>query len=101
MYIPEQVKIGGTVYNISIVEAIKEHEFATGIFDENGLRIDIKDNEFSTVIEKTFIHELVHALHAHMGLNQEGDESLSESYVEGFASALHMALVDNPKLFRR
>lgn len=88
MNIPEQVKVGGMIYNVKIVPA-DEFDGKTGAYiqaEKRAIRILDSDRQF---MQQAFLHELFHAM------NMEFEETT----VEFFAQSLFQIIVDNPQLF--
>jgi len=99
MNIPNIVKVGGVLYTVKVVDEIIDSVNPVGrIIPRLGV-IELRSGTSQDYMNTTFIHELIHAIHEHMGLGQTQGEGLSEDYVDGFANALYMVLKDNPKIF--
>jgi hypothetical protein len=87
MNIPNQIKVGGIKYKISIVEdGINEHAAAEINTEKCTIKIRKGNPQFMAV---SFWHEILHAINMEM----------PEERVEFLAQALNQIAVDNPKIF--
>lgn len=98
MRIPEFLNLGGSRYQVEVQDRVNgdDNVFGCVVFDED--KILLKDMQGGQIMEKTFLHEMVHAIHAHMG--RVDNPALDEEYVDGFANALYAVIKQNPNLFQ-
>lgn len=100
MKIPEKVKVGGIIYDVSMVDhplCVDRKEVA-GKIDFNDALIQVRsDVQEKQQQERTFLHELFHAMVRECGLDFEDKDEL---FTEGLARVLHGVIVDNPELFK-
>lgn len=93
MNIPEKLKVGGTTYTVNITDKLSLGcDYAAEILYSHA-EINIRPSNPERM-EADFLHEMVHAILAHMG-----HKSHDEREVDGIAQALHMIIKDNPDLF--
>lgn len=97
MEIPEMVKIGGAEYKVEFTERPCESDSSVQgeiIYTDSTIRIK-NDPKFSKDYrDYIFVHEVVHGLMFHMGLDQT-DEDL----IRTFSFGLHAFIKDNPEIF--
>lgn len=100
MNIPKQVKLGGQRIEVQMVDDIQVDGVPlSGLIDLEAGTIQLCKGQSADVLNIAFLHELIHALHAHIGLNPKPDGKLGEQYVEAMANALYGVIQDNPETF--
>lgn len=87
MIIPTNIKIGGVIYDIEIVEEIEDSAIAKIYFDKQLIRVQKAKEDF---MNQAFLHEVFHAMNGEMG----------ETDVEFFAVSLYQIIKDNPEMFK-
>lgn len=96
--IPEDVQIGGAIYDVVITDKIRDSQMPVGRTCATDGVIELSLTESADFMYQTFLHELIHALHYDMGYN--GDPAIEdEHYVDGMANALYALLRNNPHIF--
>lgn len=96
MAIPNEVKIGGKKYTVSVTEYLISGTRDTSAeidFRASAIRVTPQEEQ---KMKTDFIHELVHGILDHLGYD-EHDEQL----VDGIANTLFAINVDNPGLFEK
>lgn len=93
MKIPKKVKVGGLIYKVKEVKRLCNNKRTEGYQYQSGQMIKLKKSLPKEYKEKTFIHELIHAMFDF--LMWEHDETT----VESLAQVLYMVIKDNPELF--
>jgi hypothetical protein len=92
MNIPDQIKIGGHIVNVEMVDVLDNDLVGEANNSRNVIRL-VKHYPQSQ-IEVTFLHELLHMCFYHMGIGM-GEDPHTERTVEGLAQVLYQVLVDN------
>lgn len=90
----DKVKIGGTDYQVQLVERLKDDELY-GDIDHMTSRIRINSGATAACQEVTLWHEIVHGILAHAGY-----EKHSEPMVIAIAYGVCQVLRDNPEITR-
>jgi hypothetical protein len=95
MKIPEKVKIGGITYEVKQgVERLNNDDFCAQIFYRTG-QIEVKNGLQEQVAQRSFLHEVIHAVRSNLGYDQSDDEHVTDE----LAGALYALIVDNPEMF--
>lgn len=93
MNIPERIRIGGIEYSIcnKDVVVVDLHECTGSIHYGDGIieLSNIQSGHDSRCV--TLLHEVLHGIARHMGLEMENEEEI----VDAFARGLYMVLQDN------
>lgn len=92
MNIPENVKIGGLVYNIEFSNDMSS-DYSAQIEYEN-LTIKLRPNMNPQKQKRDFLHELIHGIWAELGYSNHDEKQVDE-----LAGALYALIVNNPDLF--
>lgn len=96
MKIPDQIKIGGKIY---AVEKVKDvglsmiHCTAEIDYCECEIRIYPSAQQ---KMEMDFMHEVMHAIFAHLGYKKHNEKQIDE-----LANALYAVIKDNPEMFEK
>lgn len=97
MKIPKKVKVGAITYKVKQVDKVNRLDevgyITTGLWEPLESVIYIDKNLEEQQKLHGFIHELIHAIFDHCGIEQD------ENKVDLIATALHMIIVDNPEIF--
>lgn len=101
MNIPKKIKVGGQDYSIEIADEIIDTLNPVGRMNPRRGIIELRKTADADFLNATFLHEVIHALHDHMGLSQVESNDLGEDYVDGLANALYMFIKDNPQVFKK
>ena len=97
MTIPDKLKVGGIVYEVKqIGEVDSKNANVDGQITYNLQEILIKSTVKEDYKHQVFLHELLHAVFAHCGL-----EDQDESVVVRLAACLYQVLKDNDIDFRQ
>lgn len=97
MKIPESVKIGGVDYTVKRnVERLGDYEWSAQISFRKA-EIEILKDLAPQVEERSFIHEVFHAIFSNLGYS--GD-SPTEKEVDEVAGAFYQVIKDNPQMFQ-
>jgi heat shock protein HspQ len=95
MNIPDKVKIGGLIYDVSIEKGVCHGlNKAYGTCDYEALEISIEKDYSEQKIKQTFWHEVMHAI------DNEYHAGLSEKQIDQMACGLYSVIVDNPDIFK-
>lgn len=87
MTVPNKLKIGGLVYDVTIVgEDLLPEQAGDIVSNKKAIRILKSDDDFMFI---TLLHEIFHAINMEM----------PEERIEFLAQAFFQVVVDNPKLF--
>ena len=100
MNIPDTLKVGGSTYKVSIVPDIMDSANPDGRIRFSSQTIEVKETASHEFMQKVFLHEMIHAIHEHIGL-VSADVRPREDEVDALANALHMVIQDNPRMFER
>lgn len=96
MKIPNQIKIGGKIY---AVEKVKDADLSmmncTAEIDYRKCEIRIYPSA-QQKMETDFMHEVMHAIFAHLGYKKHNEKQIDE-----LANALYAVIQDNPKMFEK
>lgn len=102
MNIPDIVRINGVDYTVQITPDTLIHDGneCVGIVDYNFhiIKINSKLTDQQDK-ERTFLHELFHAIIDERSLDIEAKEINEEIVVEELAKGLYQVIRDNPKMF--
>lgn len=96
MNIPNKVKIGGYIYDITKESGVCDPNYQKvyGHCDSTYLKISI-DNQYPLLKQQqTFLHEVMHAI------DELYTIGLKHNQIDQIASGLHSVIVDNPDIFR-
>lgn len=95
MTIPDKIKIGGLVYSVELVDTVDltDHNTA-GIVSYSLQKILIDNHMGLDFTNKVFLHELLHVMFKHCGLDQD------ESVIDRLAYCLYEVLKENDINFR-
>lgn len=93
MTIPKTVKIGGIRYRVLITENLPLGELYSGEIDYRDATIRIRPSA-PAVMERTCLHELVHAMLHDLGYSEHEEKEVDE-----LAGALYALIVNNPAMF--
>ncbi len=97
MKIPNKVKIGGITYTVNTdVERFLLGDDMSGEILFRDAEISIRKGLEPQVAERTFIHEVLHGIHANLGYMNGGEEDK----IDELAGALYALIVDNPGIFK-
>jgi len=98
MKIPDSVRIGGVVYAVRYEKRLNNgSNLAYGHIDYDKALIRLASNLQSFQGEcQTFLHEILHGIAKHFGLDVEDDEET----IDKLARGLYMVIADNPDIFR-
>jgi hypothetical protein len=77
MQIPEKIKIGGLIYDIEMTKYIGAGENCDGEIDFSELKIKIRPTARRNT-ERTFLHEVVHALLSNLGYTEHDEKHTDE-----------------------
>ena len=94
MDIPENIKIGGKIYQVAVTMMLKSGSMNSSAEIDHGesmIRITPQEDQKKCT---DFLHEMVHGILNHLGYTDH-DEQL----VDGIANTLFAINVDNPDLF--
>ncbi len=97
MTIPNQVKIGGLVYKVKMVDNCPLGYDYSGEISQTKEKIYIQNGASDNSVKETLLHEIIHGMVYYMGLR--GTDYNSESFVEGLAHVLLAVIEDNPEMF--
>jgi len=88
--IPDKIKIGGIVYDVKFVDCVDvaDHNIF-GTISHPRQEILIKNQAQPDYTNQIFLHELVHGIFQHCGLEQD------ESVIDRIAFCLYQVLKDN------
>lgn len=95
--IPDKVKIGGVVYDVIITnKPDKSDKNTNGLISYSSGTIAISNgfDECKDYQEFVLIHEIVHGILWHMGIEQ------NEELTDKIAKGLQMVIKDNPEMFK-
>ncbi|MCR1821283.1 hypothetical protein [Terrisporobacter muris] len=99
MKIPSKVRVGSIDYTINSKDErqILNARQCYGVIDYEYHTIEL-DSGIQDIqgLERTFLHELVHAIVKEHKINLEGD---SEEVTDNLAFGLHQVIRDNPSIF--
>jgi hypothetical protein len=96
LQIPKEVKIGGGVYKIEMVDNCEADDRNTaGIIQYSKNLIQLRKDIYGDYLDYVFIHELFHGIYEHCGFEQ------NENEVDRLSRALHMVIKDNPNIFTK
>ena len=88
MKIPKEVKVGGRVYSVEIVDRINDkNESGESVHSKLTIKI-LKGKQ--TSMEEIFWHEILHCING----------SWSEEFICGLSGQIHALISDNPKVFK-
>ena len=94
MEIPSEIKIGPTVWQIELQDDLNESSDNCGVCLKSSNRIVIDSTQTLDEMEKTLLHELLHAMLDFAGV--EYDEKLTEEQMcARLSPVLHMVLKEN------
>jgi len=93
MRIPKTVKVGGITYKIVVAPQGDFTNNACGEIYYNRSEIRITDGE-TQYQARALLHEVVHAIYAHLGYNNHPEKEVDE-----LAGVLYALIVDNPEMF--
>lgn len=93
MKIPNKVKVGGVFYTVRCCEATCLNDENFGVTVPENSEIILLNSERQNM-ERTFVHEVLHALLFDLGYNDHDEET-----VDRLAGALYALIVDNPIIF--
>jgi hypothetical protein len=94
MRIPKTVKVGGFNYSVTITDNfVSGSNNCCGEIDLRAQTIKILPRE-TDGMNKSFIHELIHAINSFNGNYVEDEKQVDE-----MANALYMVIQDNPEMF--
>lgn len=101
MNIPKTVKIGGEIYKVKTVKCCTRYEEdddekIDGICIYENNIIEISEHCEGTFKDMIFLHELIHAMYEHAGLDYSNEE-----HIDRLTRTLHAVITDNPKIFER
>lgn len=94
MKIPESVRIGGVEYAISYVENLRHgNQLAYGQIDYDNCKIELSATDGIGHQKRcqTLLHEILHGVQQHAGLEIENEEAV----IEMFAKGIYQVLQDN------
>ena len=94
MKIPESVRIGGVEYAISYVENLRNgNQLAYGYIDYDNCKIELSATDGIGHQKRcqTLLHEILHGVQQHAGLEIENEEAV----IEMFAKGIYQVLQDN------
>lgn len=94
MKIPESVRIGGVEYAISYVENLRYgNQLAYGHIDYDNCKIELSATDGIGHQKRcqTLLHEILHGVRQHAGLEIENEEAV----IEMFAKGIYQVLQDN------
>ncbi|WP_206460231.1 hypothetical protein [Anaerovorax sp. IOR16] len=97
MNIPKKVKIGGSEYVVEWVNRpCESNSCVQGEISYTDTKIRIKNDEGFSQDYKDyiFIHEVLHGLMFHAGLDQD-----DETVIRTLSFAIHAFIKDNPEIF--
>jgi hypothetical protein len=92
--IPESVRIGGVEYAISYVENLRNgNQLAYGYIDYDNCKIELSATDGIGHQKRcqTLLHEILHGVRQHAGLEIENEEAV----IEMFAKGIYQVLQDN------
>ena len=94
MNIPDKVKIGGLIYDVSSSDTLCRDNDALGSSSGNRQSILIDSTISNQLQESTFIHEVIHQLSFvhHLEIDEDGTARLE--------SAIYAFIKDNPDIFK-
>ena len=95
MTIPKSIKVGWQKFFIKFVEECKYANSETGDVHLAEKIIEIRNDLPKDYQQKVFIHELIHILFAHAGIEETHD-----GQIESLTHRVMDLLKDNPKLFK-
>ena len=96
MKIPEKLKVGGKTYTIEITDKMflgNANVSAEIMYNDLIIRVSPQAQQ---KMESDFIHEMIHAIHSHLGYTEHDEKKIDE-----LAQALYMVIQDNPEIFER
>jgi hypothetical protein len=93
MKIPDKVKVGGFVYEVSQTEHLRGSSDCVGEISLTELKIRIRPMPESRMAQ-ALLHEIVHAIYDNLGFID-----VDEQKIDMLANALHALIVDNPEMF--
>ena len=96
MRIPEKVKIGGLVYDVSTVERLSKGDTCSAEIDFNKTTIEISSVLSPQRAKRDFLHEVTHAVFDNLGYSAHNEKEIDE-----IAGSLYQIIVDNPKMFEK
>lgn len=94
MNIPEKIKIGGTVYEVSEDTTLARDSSAMGMSCGNNCRIIIDNSLPKQNQESTLIHEVIEQI------NFKFELSLEHYKITTLEAALYQVIKDNPGIFK-
>jgi hypothetical protein len=91
--IPNQIKIGGQVYAVNVVDNCNaENRNCDGQIIYSKDTIEIRSDMKGDYLKYVLLHEVFHGIYEHCGFEQ------NENEVDRLTRALHMVMKDNPQL---
>ena len=95
MRIPDHVKVGGLIYDISFEDRLLDDENTKvyGIIDYNNLTIKLEKLYSQQKNEQSLWHEIVHAVCVEYNVEMEDED------VDRIGCGLYQVIKDNPALF--
>lgn len=100
MLIPESIRVGSCFYNVELTDEpiLLGNQLCYGLCDTEKHEITVNTNlQDIQGQEKTFLHELFHAMVNERSLDLENSDT--ETIVDELAIALHQVILDNPEIF--
>jgi len=98
MKIPDKVKIGGVDYTIAYEKKLilSSNKAGLGCIDYDNAVIKIEpDVQCEQAKCLTLLHEIMHGIAEHFGLNINDNEDV----IDKLAKGLYMVIKDNPEMF--
>lgn len=97
MKIPNQIKVGGAIYQIKKSDhLINDDDYVLGYTDVTQKIINLTNDVSTQMIKQTFMHELMHATMYEAGLDDYWD---NEQIVNQTALVLYQVINDNASVF--
>lgn len=101
MIIPDTVRVGSVFYKI--VKTRKKlklnNEHCAGVIHYETLTIELDIKRSQSLVERTLLHELIHAIVKERNILLEGVDD-EEIVVTELSHGLHQVILDNPEMFK-
>ena len=101
MKIPESVRIGGVEYAISYVENLRYgNQLAYGHIDYDNCKIELSATDGTGHQKRcqTLLHEILHGIRQHAGLEIKNEEAVIEMFAKGKVLSAALKRDERPSL---
>lgn len=97
--LPKNIRIGGLDFKVVPIRGeLNESRTTVGNYRPHAQVIGLHEGLTDQALGNTLIHEVLHALFSHQGLDESSIKECEEFTVNSFANGIAMIMRQNPKL---